>query len=775
MNNPQQTDGNLYRNHVGGDLVGRDKIAVGNVAGSYNAIGAGASVIVNQIQQAWSAVEELEKGIALAERRLVEAIQRKLHTIADLASEKEASRGNPYKALLDYELQDAPFFYGRSAAINTLLEKIGRNRLTILHAESGSGKTSLLQAGLASRLLADGAFPLYLRPYRQPPRQAIKKAFLADYAMQPDLERFRDGQMSLKGFLEKVTHYLGEHRLYIFLDQFEEFFIELSPNEQSAFAEELQACVESDLPVWWVLSLRKEYFSDLRLFGALRPFSNSYFLPTFKLEEAREVLTEPAAQRGVDYEAGLIDEILADLSQGADGIAPVQMQLVCYTLFEELHEAGNADQIRKTLYQKPRGRGVGGAEGILASHLTRVLHREMSGRERQVASQALEALTTSQKMRVKKSETDLGSELSEVEPAALERVLEILHNSHLIRREMDDNDDSVYELAHDYLLAEIELDPETQGRKLAQEIVNQELMIWRENGRSRIAADKLLLIEPHLSVLNLTPEVESLVGLSQEAVQAEAEAKEQMRKRQLYLAWGITAVLAIIIGILVTPTLRSWYYQRQARAETWLVPIGGAEQTFQMEAHEVSNQQYGYCVMTNVCSLPQDPTHGYLNEEQQNLPIVGITAVQARTYCQWLGRQLPTAVEWQLAYNQQPTSPETANLIHDFNAPMPELNPITNDQTEAETGLQFFHLVGNAMEMTRTIAPVERSGSVVLWDGTVSSDCSESSKTACNQRALQAVGGGILSSSKYFVSDDAFPISPFGSSDDLGFRCVATN
>ncbi|MBK8129109.1 MAG: hypothetical protein IPK53_09285 [bacterium] len=78
---------------------------------------------------------------------------------------------------------------------------MGNGRVTILESESGSGKTSLLQAGLASRLLADGHFPLCLRPYRQAPDQFIKRAFLPDYAAQPELPRFRDDRMSLKGFL----------------------------------------------------------------------------------------------------------------------------------------------------------------------------------------------------------------------------------------------------------------------------------------------------------------------------------------------------------------------------------------------------------------------------------------------------------------------------------------------------------------------------------------------------------------------------------------------
>ena len=173
---------------VRGDVVHGDKVSVGDVGGSYNAIGSGAQVIVNQIQEAYYAIDELEKEIRAAERRLAEAIQKRLERYTSLAQRPELdARENPYKALLDYRIEDAPFFYGRSEATGAMLEKIGQNPLTILHSDSGSGKTSLLQAGLASRLLAGGHFPLYLRPYRQPPGQFVKKAFLPDYATQAEL------------------------------------------------------------------------------------------------------------------------------------------------------------------------------------------------------------------------------------------------------------------------------------------------------------------------------------------------------------------------------------------------------------------------------------------------------------------------------------------------------------------------------------------------------------------------------------------------------------
>ncbi len=563
----------VYCDRVGGDKVGGDKITVGDVGGSYNAIGAGAQVIVTQIQQALSAVEEMEKGIQAAERRLAAAIAQKISRYARLTAPAQVdTRENPYKALLDYKLEDAPFFYGRSQAIQAMWQRMGNGRVTILESESGSGKTSLLQAGLASRLLADGHFPLCLRPYRQAPDQFIKRAFLPDYAAQPELPRFRDDRMSLKGFLERVAYYLGERQIYLFLDQFEEFFTEQSPEMRQAFAGQLEECVESDLPVRWVLSLRKEYLSDLRVFAGLRRFDNGYFLPTFRLEEAQEVVTEPVALKEVQYEAGLVDHILSDLRQEDKGIPPAQVQLVCYTLFDELPTAEDGTLISQALYNKPRGRGAGepGAKGILTSHLTRVLDRELKGAERRITNRVLEELVTSDSRRAVRSREQLLAELDAADSTKLDHVLTALHENRLVRRDLDENDQPRYELTHDYLLSEIELDPETQARKAAQELLARELAAYRQFG-ALLSKDRFDIIHSQIAYLKVdetaqtllqesetTLEAERLRELEQERALAEAQrqraeeaeqaATKQKRLSRIAFAVGGVALILFILA-----------------------------------------------------------------------------------------------------------------------------------------------------------------------------------------------------------------------------------
>ncbi len=477
----------------------------GDLDGNYNAIGEGAKVLVKNINQAFSRIDELEREAQIAERILAERIKAvaSSHQLAIHEARHATRSANPYKALLNYRLRDAPYFFGREVPTYHLYNRLKENPLTILHSASGSGKTSLIKAGLSSQLLQEGHLPLYLRPFKQNPQISIKRAFLPDFDRLKELERFKE--MSLKGFLERVVTYLGDQQLYIFIDQFEEFFTMQNSHDRQEFALELKECVDSTLPVHWMLALRKEYFSDLQIFKSLNPFGNEYFLDTFQLAEAKEVILKPALMHYVTYEEGLIAQIIDDLKQ-ENRVSPSHIQLVCHTLFEELKESQNGSEIKRSLYMKKRGQpgkeGQPGSKGILASHLTRVLNRDLDREERKVASRLFEELVSSNSQRVVVEEDVLKTKLDDFDSGVIQNVLEKLEMSRLIRKELDDAQYPVYELAHDYLLTEIQLDSRTLQRKAAQELLTSEVRAYTQH-RTLLSEEKYNIISSQQGFLKI--------------------------------------------------------------------------------------------------------------------------------------------------------------------------------------------------------------------------------------------------------------------------------
>jgi hypothetical protein len=400
---------------------------------------------------------------------------------------KDVGKGNPYKGLVAYGLSDAEFFFGRDLAIAELLDCLHNNRLTVLHAESGAGKTSLLQAGIAPQLLASQRLPVRIRALDENPTVAVKKTFLRDLDSAPRL-----AEVPLRDFLHHVDTMLGlEMGLFVFLDQFEEFFTRLAPSERPGFVTELAECLDdSVLDVGWVIALRSEFFGQLSRFEPdVYPFKNGYLLERLSKEEAQEVVVKPAALRGVRFERGLADKLLSVLD--VDGVQPSQLQLVCSALWERREREETA------ITHMPEG----GVEGILKGYLNDVVSKQFGELEKP-ARRVLEALVTHDGRRDLLTRDELAVEIAslEVTPDAFDKILERLVSSRLLQVEKVDRGDTkelAYELVHDYLVNEIELDHDRQARKLVQEMLREANEPWRREKGHGMTQEELETVYPH--------------------------------------------------------------------------------------------------------------------------------------------------------------------------------------------------------------------------------------------------------------------------------------
>jgi len=143
----------------------------------------------------------------------------------------------PYPGMVPFRAEDARFFYGRESEILQMLKHLRQRRCLYVIGPSGSGKSSLIQAGLLPRLLNSPLFQAGfwlargMRPGAQP-TQTLTEALGADLA-QPS---------------QAVSRLLAAHppagRLLLILDQFEELFTQASREEQARFIGILKALQE---------------------------------------------------------------------------------------------------------------------------------------------------------------------------------------------------------------------------------------------------------------------------------------------------------------------------------------------------------------------------------------------------------------------------------------------------------------------------------------------------------------------------------------------------
>src|SRR6185503_7633715 len=224
---------------------------------------------------------------------------------------------SPYKFLDYYEFnaKNPEPFFGRQSETQILLSDILVSRLVVLFAQTGTGKTSLINAGVRP-LLEKRDYKHVLIRVRNDAAESAREE-LKQYLK---VKRLQGTTLSkqLVWARNEVSR-----PLVLFFDQFEEFFLQaptqVSRQRARRFVSDIAALYEdSDDGVHIVFSMREEWFVKMDLFREHIPdlFQNesSLRLRFFQPSQAREAMVGPAELNGVEIEETLIRQVLKDLA-----------------------------------------------------------------------------------------------------------------------------------------------------------------------------------------------------------------------------------------------------------------------------------------------------------------------------------------------------------------------------------------------------------------------------------------------------------------------------
>ena len=265
----------------------------------------------------------------------------------------------PWKGLVAYGVADAPWFAGRERLVAELLTRLASARLVALVGGSGTGKSSLLHAGLLASLQA-GALPgserwvpLVMRPGAHPMRELVRTALHG-----VDSDRDRDRVAAL---LERVVFDEEESRVVLIVDQFEEVWTACTDTaEREAFLDALAEVVETADQCTVVLGVRADHMAGLAdqpvLAQALADATVLIGAPS--AAEARRAVEHPAELAGLVLDVGLADALVDDA-----GDEPGSLPLLS-TALTELWE--HRDGRRLTLQAYADSGGLRGAVARIA-------------------------------------------------------------------------------------------------------------------------------------------------------------------------------------------------------------------------------------------------------------------------------------------------------------------------------------------------------------------------------------------------------------------------
>jgi len=256
----------------------------------------------------------------------------------------------PYPGLEAFTPEQAPIYYGRGRETDALLRILSDSqvRFIAIVGASGSGKSSLVYAGLLPRL-KKGALPgsaqwltLSFAPAQRgtDPFLALAHTFKAHLGTTGQPEREMADELRLDhGEFGGSVNLLFEGRpataeLLLVVDQFEELFTTVGKDERAGFLAFLCAAAETSR-VRIVATLRADFYSrvvDSPISGLLGG-QGTFPLAPPGVGALHEMITCPAQAAGLEFEEGLVDTLLAET-----GTDPGALSLMAFTL-HELYEA----------------------------------------------------------------------------------------------------------------------------------------------------------------------------------------------------------------------------------------------------------------------------------------------------------------------------------------------------------------------------------------------------------------------------------------------------
>jgi len=284
-----------------------------------------------------------------------------------------AARPAPYLGLASYGVEHASLFFGREALTRDLLKRLAAGRFLAVFGPSGSGKSSLLRAGLLAAVgrgdlnAAEDWVPVLITPGELPvttlagrvaaltgsPAASVRDDLLADPGLLP------------AALAEVLAGRAPGSEVLLVVDQFEELFTVCRDQRQrDCFVRALLAAAAADgARTRVVLGVRADYYAQCatwpELVAALR--DTQLLVGPMDSDELRDVIVKPAEQAGTAVERALIATALAETST-----EPGALALVSHALLETWRHSPPG---RMTLTAYQEAGGVPQALASTADHL----------------------------------------------------------------------------------------------------------------------------------------------------------------------------------------------------------------------------------------------------------------------------------------------------------------------------------------------------------------------------------------------------------------------
>ena len=426
---------------------------------------------------------------------------------------------NPYKGLRAFEEADAADFYGREALVRRLREALERRsgtRLVVLAGPSGSGKSSVVGAGLIPILRADDWSIATMYP----------------------------GEAPMEALAAAVDLLEAQPRSLLNVDQLEELITLAPEGSQEEFLDGLAELATGPDGPWVVVTVRADFLDQLLVHPRFARLVEPGLLLVTPLEdhEVRDVIVGPASRVGVTVEPDLVAAMVRDVAHRAP-----TLPLLEYALTDLYDRVGGG---LLTLEALEAAGGISGALAKRAEELYAGLGEAGRVTTRQLFLRLVALTDEGEALRHRVTTGSLAAMPN------IDEVTHVLSQHRLLTFDRDHNGQPTVEVAHEALLREWPrlaqwIDEAWDSLRMLQHLTDATAE-WEANDR----LDPYLLTGARLARYADWPDTElALSSTEQEFLAASREREEhersRRRKRRRAVLAGFTgaAVIALALAI----------------------------------------------------------------------------------------------------------------------------------------------------------------------------------------------------------------------------------
>lgn len=474
----------------------------------------------------------------------------------------------PFKFLDSYTREDKDFFFGRNEEIETLYQMIFQTKIMMVYGTSGTGKTSLIQCGLANKFQTYDWLSLYIRRGSNIITALDKILCEESDEVFTYEENTEMGIENLAGKLNAV--YKASFKpVYLIFDQFEELYILGTKQEQTVFIRAIKEILHADQPVKIIISIREEYLGYLYEFEKVVPelMRKKLRVEPMNRDKVKSVIKSIAQTplSIVSLESGFeeaIAEFIFDKIRGDEKTLTIQLPYL-QVFLDNLYLKTTNDESRTTdaVFTMDTLNKIGNIGDVLRNFLDE------------------QVLATSKKLQRKPDDiwkilspfvTLDGTKEPLTSPQLIERfptesadlimlILQAFVTSRILRYS---EKDEVYEIAHDSLAKQVNAkrsDEEIQILEV-QRLVKTQVSIKKE-AKEYFSEKQLAFIEPMLAKFKVSAEEKKWIDDSREKIiqqkaadqskQREELERTQKRLRNSRILLSVAAVAIIAAGIAI--------------------------------------------------------------------------------------------------------------------------------------------------------------------------------------------------------------------------------